>query len=361
LRILHVIYSCGAGGAEVFARDLALALGDLGHQNAVAYYATMEELDIPDTFESEYLAKLDEAGIQRFHLGRRGLRNVVVGASNLRKAIRSFQPDIIHSHIATSILAKGLSGSRVPMVYTHHNTVVRFPKSIFRIFDLLVRRYVAICLPAESMLKQLTSRPVELIRNGIQPRSRPRVDFKKQSKIVLSVGALSPQKDYETLVEVAKLVSKASSSVRFLIAGDGGERPRIERKIDSLGLEQVVTLLGTRKDVDVLMSEANLLLMTSTFEGMPITLIEALYSGLPIIATDVGGCSEIVEEGVNGYLSKPGDVRTLAKRVLQVLGDDKMAEDMSVASREISEHFNIAKCAERHEQFYASVLWEFQS
>jgi glycosyltransferase involved in cell wall biosynthesis len=342
----------------VFARDLALALGRRGHKSAIAYYATMEELNLSDVFETEYIAKLDAAGVSHHHLGCRGLRNPAMAAWKLRQVIRSFRPQIIHAHISTSIIAKVLSGSGVPLIYTHHNTVVRFPKPIFKIFDLFIWRYIAICKAAEYLLIGLTSRPVELIRNGIEPRTLARRVADEKFTSVLSVGALSLQKNYATLIDVAHSVNEVNKSVKFLIAGDGPERSALEEKISSLGLEGVVVLLGTRKDVDALMSQASLLLMTSKFEGMPITLIEALYAGLPIISTNVGGCSEAVHHGVNGYLVEPGNVKGLADAVQHLLMHPELALQMAAESRRRAQLFSIEQCALDHESTYLKILGE---
>jgi glycosyltransferase involved in cell wall biosynthesis len=340
----------------VFARDLALALGRRGHKSAIAYYATMEELNLSDVFETDYIAKLDAAGVSHHHLGCRGLRNPAMAAWKLRQIIRSFRPDVIHAHISTSILAKALSGSRAPLVYTHHSTVINFPTSFFKIFDRFVSRYIAICKVAEAMLVDLTTRPVHLIRNGIGWRARQSATNQDEYKTVLSVGSLRPAKNYDALIEVARLLGESTQAVRFLIAGDGPERQKLENKIASFGLEHVVILLGTRKDVDVLMSQASMLLMTSKYEGMPITLIEALYAGLPIISTNVGGCSEAVHHGVNGYLVEPGNVQGLADAVQHLLMHPELALQMAAESRRRAQLFSIEQCALDHEATYLQLL-----
>jgi glycosyltransferase involved in cell wall biosynthesis len=144
--------------------------------------------------------------------------------------------------------------------------------------------------------------------------------------------------------------------LQVLIMGDGPERPRLERLIQEANLGEIIELLGTRTDVHEMMSRSDLQLMTSDYEGLPITLIEAAHAGLPIVATDVGGCSEIVEHGRNGFLAPAGDDSALAKHIEALIDDPKLRKEFSRASLRVAQQFSITANADQHLALYQRVL-----
>ena len=362
LRIMSVIASLAeSGGAEMLARNLSLDYARRGHDCHIAYLADARSLGASRDFEQGFIEQIDAAGIGRTMLGAATRRNPLLGAWRLRRAIRAFRPDVLHVHLGWGLLFGGLGLVRVPTVYTHHNIVIKFDTRLFRLFDRLVSRYVAICRPCHALLARHVSRPIVDIANGVptdrfdsRPRERVPHDLS-----VLSVGNLTPQKDYPTLLAAAGQLSAHFGSqgrrIVFRIAGEGAERPALEAAIAAAGLGGVVELLGARRDVPALMAEADLMVQCSRFEGLPIALIEAAMSALPAVATDVGGCAEVIADGETGLLVPPGDAEALATAILQALGDDTRYAAMSRATQRHARRFTLTECADAYLRLYEEV------
>ena len=359
LRILQMIASLAeSGGAEMLVRNLSLEYAAQGHDCHIVYIADAVSLGASESFERGFKEQMDAAGIGYTMLGAEVRRRPWLGAWRLRQAVRAFRPDILHMHLGWALMFQSLAMLRTPTVYTHHNIVFKFSPRLFRLFDRFVDRYVAICQPCRLLLDRYVRRPIVTIPNGVPAdffANRCRNKLPRDLSI-LSVGNLTPQKDYPNLIEAARRVSIALAaqgrSVTFRIAGEGPEREALEQQIAAAGLGKTVMLLGARRDVAKLMEEADLLVLASRFEGLPITLIEAAMSGLPAVATDVGGCAEIVSDNETGLLVPPSDPDRLAAAIVAVVSDQKRYSAYAERARERAMRFTIASCADAHLQLY---------
>ncbi|HSW09530.1 MAG TPA: glycosyltransferase [Bacillota bacterium] len=142
----------------------------------------------------------------------------------------------------------------------------------------------------------------------------------KQRFIWLAVGRLEPAKDYPSLVKAFAKVGDQHPTSVLLVAGEGSCRPQVERMVADLGVTGRIRLLGLRDDVPDLMRAADAYVMSSAWEGMPLVLLEASASGLPIVATDTGGNREVVRDGSSGFLVPPSDPDSLARKMLDLMG-----------------------------------------
>ena len=133
--------------------------------------------------------------------------------------------------------------------------------------------------------------------------------------VVGMVACLKPQKAPLDFVRVANKVRKRLPEVQFLLVGDGVLRHRAERLKKKLGLDGNLILTGWRRDIPEIMASIDVFCLTSLWEGLPRTILEATSCGVPIVATDVGGNSEVIRDNINGYLVKPGDISTFAKKI----------------------------------------------
>jgi glycosyltransferase involved in cell wall biosynthesis len=148
------------------------------------------------------------------------------------------------------------------------------------------------------------------------------------SRIILCVGRLDEQKGHAYLVEAAELLRDRHPDVAVLIVGEGPLRGRLEGQIHDAGLEKTVRLLGERRDIARLLSIADLFVMPSLFEGLPIALLEAMASSRPIVATDVPGIRGVIDDGVDGLLVPPRDASALAKAIEFILGNGGRAASL---------------------------------
>jgi len=363
LRIMMMISSLAvSGGAEMLVRNLAAEYARRGHRCHIVYISDAAGLNASADYERGFKVAMDAAGVGYTELGHACRRNPLLGGWRLRRAVRRFRPDIIHMHLGYGLLFQAVGLIRSPTIYTNHNTIFRFSPKLFPIFDRFVDQYVAICRACEVLLAKHVTKPITLIYNGVpadfsnaEIRQRPSEDIN-----ILSVGDLTPQKDYPTLIDAAaRLVTLFRAQARritFSIAGSGSERHALEALLRDRGLEGDVHLLGTRRDVAALMAKADLLVLASRYEGLPITLIEAAMSALPAVATDVGGSGEVVEDGQTGLLVPVGSSKAIAEAVVALLSDAKHYAACSAAAKARSRQFTLDSCAAAHLALYKAVV-----
>jgi len=153
-------------------------------------------------------------------------------------------------------------------------------------------------------------------------------------RIVVSAGRLSPEKGFHVLIEAARQVCEADPGVRFVIFGEGTQRPDLERRIAAGGLEERFALPGFRDDLDDILPNADLFVLPSFTEGLPNVILEASAAGVAVVATAVGGTPEVVGAGETGLLVSPGDARGLAAAMQQVLCDATLRRKLGLAGRE---------------------------
>jgi glycosyltransferase involved in cell wall biosynthesis len=357
-----MLASPAPGGAEMLVRNLSAEFGRQGHDCRMLFMSDAAGVGNPPEFERDFLAGLAADGVGHEIMPPGAFRSVLAGARALRRAVAAFRPDILHIHLARGLMCRSFSGLRVATVYTHHNVVTNFSPWLFRLFDRSVDRYVAIGTACRALLERHVRRPIVSIPNGVPAAfaaGEPRT-FLPKDPLVLGVGNLSTQKDYATLVAAAALAvpqfAAQGRRARFAIAGEGAERQRLQALIAGLGLAGEVELLGARPDVAALMGQAAALANSSAFEGLPITLIEGAMSGLPTVATDVGGNAEVVADGVNGLLVPPGRPDALADALVDLLSDEARYIRFSQAALAQGQRFTLDACVEAHLDLYRSLL-----
>ncbi len=276
-----------------------------------------------------------EAGVLAEHLQARGVRH-------------------LHNHFGNSscsvaMLAAEMSG--IPFSFTEHGPAIFFEVDRWALGEKIARArfVVAISHFCRSQL-MLFSDPVHwdkitIVHCGVDPAGygqRPRGAFGKR---VIFVGRLDPVKGAPLLVEAMAQVIARHPDARLTLVGDGPARPLAEARAKALGIAGSVTFAGFQSQgaVAALLEEADMLVLPSFAEGVPVVLMEALASRIPVIASRVAGVQELVEDGVSGFAVPPGDVATLAHRIGQLMEDPSLAARMGQAGRLMVEReFDIA-------------------
>jgi L-malate glycosyltransferase len=339
LRVLHVVASAERRGAEIFAADLVRALAEAGIIQRVAVLRgggpvafDAPTVDLPSG---------------------RALPGVRVGTEPLRAVRRlARQADVVQAHGGEPFKVAALAGGRTPIVYRKIGLSRPWIRSRARraAYALLMRRASRVIAVAEEVRRELVrdfgvppgrvavipnARDRRLfdpaLTNGRREEVRRALGIPEGTPAVISVMALTPEKDPFGHLEVIDLVARRMPDARYLLVGDGPMRAAVER---AAGSTSRVRMLGSRPEVPELLAASDALLLASTSEGMPACLIEAGLAGLPSAAYAVGGVSEVVVDGETGLLALPGDAESLAGRVVDLLSDHSRGRAMGRAARE---------------------------
>jgi glycosyltransferase involved in cell wall biosynthesis len=198
-----------------------------------------------------------------------------------------------------------------------------------------------------------------VIKNAVELQAA-RLDPATAPPLMLSVGRLKAPKDFWTLVSA--MASLPSGSCRLRIAGDGPERAALSEEIHSLGLDGAVELLGDRNDIVDLLRESHLFVLSSRSEGMPMSVLEAMASGVPVVASAVGGIPELVVDEESGLLVEPGDPQPLAAAIARVISDAELRQRLATAGYErASRLFDTERWRQEHVNLYQRLLSEHRA
>ena len=197
---------------------------------------------------------------------------------------------------------------------------------------------------------------VQTILNGIEISEKFSQKEISDIFIIGSSGRLFPVKDYSLMVEVANLTTY-QKNISFTLAGDGPERPNLENSIQKYDLNDCFDLVGHLDDMDPFYAGLDIYINTSLHEGIPMTILEAMAHGLPIIAPKVGGIPEIIEDGVEGFLIDSRDPQDYAEKCLLLYRDRELWRKMSIAARKkVCNEFSREQMTEQYLECYRELV-----
>lgn len=183
------------------------------------------------------------------------------------------------------------------------------------------------------------------------------LNIKKDTCVVGGIFCFKPQKAPLDFVKVAKAVIDENSKVQFISIGDGVLRPAAEKLSLELGLNGRIKFLGWQKDIASFFSIIDILLLPSRWEGLPVVFLEAMASGVPVVATKTGGASEAVKDGINGFLEEKGACRELAEDILLLASDPDKRQAFSKRAREnFREEFDISYMTTQVQNLYEQAM-----
>lgn len=353
MHIVSILTSLTSGGAEMLVVNLSREYVARGHRSTVLTLTNAASVGNSDAMEAELRQKLTDDGAEHIGLELGRSRGMVKGWSRMRRLLARLRPDIVHAHTLRAVPMLYSPRAQVPIVATHHNSHLGFAPQMFRLFDRIVDSYVAISRESEAIIGRHARRPIAHIPNAASrtfTAGAPRGPLAHPPKI-LSVGTISAQKHYDLVVAVAASMRGRTASADmpcFLVAGGGTDVDAMRSLARKSGVSDHLSFLGERSDVAELMQEADIYLNTSRYEGMPVTLLEALASGLPIVATRVPGNVELVEEGRNGLLCTLDRPEEIAGAIDRLASDGALYAHCSRGALDMSANFSIEATATRH-------------
>jgi glycosyltransferase involved in cell wall biosynthesis len=282
------------------------------------------------------------------------------------RRFREERIEVVHCHNATPAFVAAIPARAAgahSIVVTRHGLVPppyswRREVKVSAAVRLSNAQVVAVC---EVARQNLANAPwadpsrIQTIYNGTEllPPETPTPVPRKEGFTLLNVGRLTVAKDQATLLRAFASAVRTAPDLRLWIAGDGALAPALRELCRELGLERLVHLLGDRTDISNLLAHADLFVMSSISEGLPVSLLEALAAGVPVLTTSVGGMTEVVTASGSGRLVAPKDAEALAAAILDMrqLGP-RLAEMAKSGRRYFEEHFTAGHMEQAYEELY---------
>jgi glycosyltransferase involved in cell wall biosynthesis len=283
----------------------------------------------------------------------------------LARAFRADQVDLIHAwlYIANAVAWSAARLYRtVPLVTSARNCKVQ--GRVSQLANMLAfrgsRSIVANSRDVAEYIVRHYRAPRERIRvvyNGIDTeRFRPAPPVSGAAGPIVTVGRLVRQKNHALFLRAAAALAREVEGARFAIVGDGPLRSALEAQAHDLGIADRVEFLGNRVDVEDIVRTASLFWLTSLWEGMPNVVLEAMASGVPVLATDVGGVRELIREGVDGFVVPAGDAAGFARHARELLAEPARCERFRAAARERAEQFATPRMVKTLARLYDELL-----
>ena len=355
MNILYLITGLGLGGAEKVVIDLADQMNALGHNVKIAYL-TGEMLLRPASIEIEIIS-----------LDMNSKNDLFSASKKYKQLVRYFKPNVVHAHMIHANVFARLNriGCALPkLICTAHNSNEggKLRMLAYRATNCLsdINSNVSQEATAALINKGAFSKSnLITVYNGINlskfQKESDNIQFKKKTVNLIAIGRFSDQKDYPNLINAfAVLKSQNNSNVKLNIVGDGELRSEIEILIKELQLEEDITLLGRRSDIPQLLSQADIFVLASKFEGFGLVVAEAMACESYVVATDSGGVAEVM--GNTGKLVPIQNSQALAdalQNAMALSSKDRMQNNRKARAR-VEQLFSLETSVQKWLALYES-------
>lgn len=362
--VLHFIESGIPGGAEKLLIDLCCVQRSLGRlQPIVAHFE-----------HPWFAARCADAGIECFTLPERRLfksaSRLPFFATQLARAMRRRRVSLLHSHLFGPIVGGSLAArlAGIPHVGTLHDIhmLAEQPRRAWQLRACLLLNTCLVTV-SQQMRDFYTSRlkwrseSIVYIPNGYDPPAdglsvtRQGLAIPDGHLVAITVGRLMPLKRTGDALRALRAASGARP-ITLLIVGEGPDGPALVALAEQLGITAKVRFLGARQDVQALLGCSDIFIQCSDTEGLSMSIIEALHSGLACIVTRVGGNPELVHDGYNGITYDVGDIAALAKGIVDLADNEPLRTLMGTRSKELARReYSMQVCVERYLQLYSRL------
>ena len=354
-RVMIVVHGLETGGAEMMVLHLARELDRAGHPvRVVSLHGD----------ETDVAGLMRRAGIDVVALNKAGgpdPRTVL----RLRAQMRDFSPTVVHTHLPVLeyvLPAARLYGRRVGIIHTVHN--LARAETRHRVLRAVNRRafshgVVPVALNEEvrsSICREYALPPsaVPVVGNGIDLdafRGPQRRGLRGAGARLLCVARLAPAKNHALLLQTVARLRESGRDVSLTLVGDGPLRGRLEELARELGISERVRFAGRRTDTPAFYRDCDLFVLLSDYEGMPMSIIEAMASGLPVVATRAGGVGELVDDGVSGALVE-ADAAAAAEAIAAICDDPALYARLSAGAVRTSSRYSATAMMEKYVGLY---------
>lgn len=354
------------------------ALQSLGLQ--VELCANFENGNGPEIHNQSFVEECEIRGIKTHSIpfARHSLTGSLKCLSQLKELLSREQYDLVHTHTETGGLLLKLAHSekrKSKFIFTPHG--MSFWKGSSLKSQLVYRPLERWICSAMDMnlgmnmeevenLEQWNKRTAHYVhgvglnvarmQNPSRSREQMREEFglAESDKFIASIGELDDNKNHITVIKA--LATLGRKDFKYVVCGVGPNKDMLLAEAEHMGLKENVILAGYRSDIPDVLNAADIFVFPSLHEGMPVSALEAMACGLPIICSEIRGNVDIIREGDNGYLFQPSDVETLARKLEYLLDDAEKRKVMGLKNKENVKDFSLESVTEELTRIYKSVL-----
>lgn len=353
-KVMVVIPALGSGGGERLAVSLIAKMNPKQIQTKLIVLYPYE-----DTANAKF-AK--EKGIDTSYLNKhQGVDFSIV--RKLKREIDEFKPDIIQTHLYVVAYVLLAAPRKIPKYHTVHNIAEKEAFGFRRIINRIAFRFgnfipIAIspyCAKTIEALYKISFDSIPCVMNGVDTTKYKVDPIRHEGIVFINVGRLQLQKNQALLIKAFVKVYKQEAKAKLVIVGEGELRKDLEKLIEKCGMKHCINMVGQCDNVQERLNAADVFVQSSDYEGLPISGLEAMACGLPIISTKAGGTVDIVNDNENGFLVNVGDADKLAEKMIFLLQNEKIRKEMGRKSREMVEMFDLEKCAEKYQTIYLNT------
>jgi L-malate glycosyltransferase len=365
-RVLHLIKGLNRGGAEVLLLEGAAASQQSSYEYSYAFLNPRHDA---------LRHQLEALGARVWCAGAPVPPMMLLTAGRVARFVREHHIELLHAHLPVAGVVGRLAGrlADIPVVYTEHNKVEYYRRATYLLNKYTYSWQNHVVAVSESVHQSIKTHirprvPVTVVHNGIDVNRYERGGEGKASvrtelrvpddaHVVGLIASFTSQKRLDVWLDVARKIAKDCPSTFFLLVGQGPLQPWFEREARSAGLHGQMRLVGDVPDVRPLISAMDVYLMTSAYEGLPVSLLEAMAMACPPVCTAVGGIPEVIDDGLTGYLTRAGDSESLSRRVRELLGSERKRVEIGEKARQtVHQRFRISQMIGRLEEIYGQVL-----
>lgn len=354
MKILEIMPDFNLAGAEIMVENLCYELKKQHEVTVVSMYHC----------ETAITERLKSNGIDLVFLDKKNGFDWTA-TQRLKKVIRDFAPDVIHTHrymLMYAVLAGGINKQR-KIFHTVHNVAekeVPLKLQYFQKYLFKRKRVVPVAISPrirESIEKRygLIEDDIPMIYNGINvKRFLPKSDYAQHDVFTcLHIGRFSEQKNHVEMILALKKLIDEGEKIRFVFVGEGDLLEDIEKKTNELHLMDYVIFAGTTGDVSPWFEKCDLFMLPSKWEGMPMTLIEAMSAAMPIIAANVGGVPDMLRNGKSAILIEP-NADDLINKILELKKDEKLRRRIGREAFKESTKFTSEHMGEEYSEIFSN-------
>jgi glycosyltransferase involved in cell wall biosynthesis len=362
IRVIHIVPTLSPGGAERVAVHIVNGL------NRERFEPIIISLANPMNCDLDHM--LARAGVEVRYLEKKPGFDYRV-YRRLHRVLTEYQPDVVHTHLQVlryALPTMLLLGNAV-LLHTVHNLAEREIEPPARVVHRYAFSHGVVPIAVAEEVAQSMKRLYKIAQCGVianciptasysspqVPREQWRTQegFANDDVLFVCVARFARQKNHALLLKAFATGPASDPRARLILAGDGTLRGELEMQVAALGLGDRVRFLGVRTDIQDILGASDVFVLSSDYEGNPLSILEAMAAGLPTVATGVGAVPSLLADKTGGVLVQPGDAEGFSKAMESLLANHKVRESMgAAAARRARENFDVTNMVRAYEEVY---------